>query len=147
MNPDDFEQRLQRQPIRPIPGTWRAGILQAATETAGTGAIRKPGARLGWLESFRNRVASMLQPRPQAWMALAAIWIACFFLNIQMQKPSQDAHLPASEARATEFNFIEQRQILAELLDAAPSTSNAAEPPRQKEPRPRSERRPATAMA
>jgi len=28
VKPDDFEQKLQRQPLRQIPGEWREEILQ-----------------------------------------------------------------------------------------------------------------------
>ena len=38
MNTDDFEKRIERQPLRKIPGEWRREILQAATEAQSTRA-------------------------------------------------------------------------------------------------------------
>src|SRR4051812_14850115 len=76
MNPDDFEQQLQRQPLRPLPADWRAEILQTAQAAAPqTSASSNPQpARQSFL-------ATLFWPCPQAWAGLAAVWLAILALN------------------------------------------------------------------
>ena len=54
----DFERKLQRQPIRELPSSWRREILPAAEATP---------AGSTWRDWF--------WPAPEAWDALAAIWL------------------------------------------------------------------------
>ena len=77
MNPDPFERRLGRQPIRPLPAQWREEILAVARheglapdEPAGT----PPRALLDWVRWF-------LWPAPAAWASLALAWGAIVALD------------------------------------------------------------------
>ena len=68
MNTDDFEKRLQREPLRSPPAAWREDILSAARSRipapdAGAGAGLLAGWRLWWSRF------------PVAWGAVAAIWL------------------------------------------------------------------------
>jgi len=77
MKPDDFEKRLQSQPLRQIPTEWRQELLQVAKQSVPSPA--DPRASL--LSTIISQLSTPLWFNPKAWGALAAVWIAIFALH------------------------------------------------------------------
>ncbi len=91
---DDFETRLQRQPLRRIPAEWRAEILAAAAE-------RRPAKVAGvtLASVIKSRLRELFWPAPQAWAGLAALWLVVLALNFATREaaPEMEArHAPPS---------------------------------------------------
>jgi hypothetical protein len=116
----EFEKLLQGQPMREIPGQWRARILDAA----------QPSPAWWW---------QWLWPCPRAWAILAAAWVVILVMNLAAGK---DPARPASATIALSHQELRelrhQQQVLAELI--LPGETAEAEPPKVI-PSPRSERR------
>lgn len=139
-NPDPFEERLRRQPLRQPPQSWRAEILAAARQASTT-----PGysARGEARETLAARLGALLWPSPAAWAGLAAIWLAIVGFNLATSdKPPVIAKVPASSAPQLYFAFRDQNRLLKDLIGPAepvqPPAPKRREPP---SPQPRSERR------
>jgi len=122
MKPDDFEQRLMRQPIRSVPTEWRQEILQMVVEethpllpscSRQVSELLRGGKRWGlplWLND-------LLWPCPQAWAGLAAIWIVILGLNIvATDSPTVVMSGTTSSAADSMIAMEEKRRLLAELL-------------------------------
>ena len=121
MNPDNFEQRLQRQPQREIPATWREVILSVA----------KSASRPSPLASGLRLLSSLLAPRRAAWTGLAAAWIVILALNIAARDNTLGAQASRTSAPAspeTMQALRQQRLLLAELSDRP--ESRAIAPPK-----------------
>lgn len=135
MNPDEqFEKRLQRQPLREVPLAWRAGILSATQRT--NSSRHSPlvtGHRVWWRELF--------WPCPQAWAALAAVWLLIMGLNFLSQEslPSVLASHTAPPSSQVRDLLKQQERLFAELVD--PLEKSAADRPKSVAPQPRSARR------
>jgi hypothetical protein len=123
MKPDDFENQLQRRPLRPVPTEWRAEILEAARTAA------FPRASLSWRE--------WLWPSPKAWAALAAAWMLIAVLTV-MDTPrrAEMAKQTARPSPEAETALAAQRRELARLLEPYTESSPA---PKATRPGPRSE--------
>jgi len=99
----DFEQRLQSQPLRPVPPEWRGDILSAARA-----AVPHPGPAAG--APIRRLLSEWLWPHPVAWAGLAASWALVAVLNTAAGGPVLAAFRPtplsasalAVEVRGTE---------------------------------------------
>ena len=131
MKPDDFENQLQRQPLRAAPAEWRGEILQAAQ--AATPHASRPAAHASpWWREW-------LWPSPQAWAGLAALWIAIAVLNATTESRSSDLAKqtpnPSLEIEA-EATLAAQRRELARLLD---NFTESVPTPKAGPPGPRSE--------
>ena len=84
---NEFERKLQRQQLRHVPAPWRERILSeaaAANERENRSSVEKPdrmsssgrlipGSRGG--STPRWTWSEWLWPAPQAWVALAAVWL------------------------------------------------------------------------
>jgi hypothetical protein len=141
MNTDDFEKRLQRQDMRPIPREWRGGILDAASRAgdhqlstlrskanAEDGSTLNPQPTSWWRE--------LLWPCPQAWAGLAAAWVLILGLNAATREPVQVATAQSTPpAREVLMALKERRRLLAELA----GLSVQVEPQKPAAPRPRSQ--------
>ncbi len=133
MKPDDFESRLQRQPLRQIPPDWRAEVLAAAQSAS------RPAPRASFLVTFNQQLSTLFWPHPKAWAGLAAVWIFIFAVNFSMRDPT-----PRLAARFTPpspeviVELKKQQRMYAELVGA----NEPADADRRKSfsPRPRSER-------
>jgi hypothetical protein len=132
---NEFEQKLLRQPLRKIPGEWRAETLRegrrAAVPNNKWDADTAPLPKLNWL-------AEIFWPNPQAWAGLAAVWIFIFALNFSMRDKSPvvaEKVLPPSPEVVAELR--QQKILFAELIGS--SDAREAEPPKFF-PRPRTER-------
>jgi hypothetical protein len=116
----DFENRLQDQPLREIPDGWRAKIMAAAQPAP------------PWWRQW-------LWPCPQAWSALAAVWVVILGMNLAAGKsPGQPPGATVVCSRQELQGLKEQQQRLAQLV--SPGEPMAAEPPKAILA-PRSERR------
>lgn len=122
MNSDDFEKKLERQPMRAVPAGWRAQILREAR----LAATPEPSAWRAW-------VRELLWPRPMAWACLAATWVAIVILHMATPTGPAVVANQSSSPRETMQCFAEQRRELAALLNlsaetTAPQKSKAAGP-------------------
>jgi hypothetical protein len=128
MKPDDFEQELQRQPIRSVPEEWRTGILQAARHDARSQRLASHVEPIFWWRHW-------LWPCPQAWAGLAAVWMIILGLNATARKPlALAANPPLTPSPETQITLAAQRRELARLLE------NFAEPTPAPKPVPASPR-------
>jgi hypothetical protein len=135
MNPNDFEKRLQRQPLRKIPSEWRNQILKSATPV--------PHVSRFTLHSF---LSTLLWPNPKAWAGLAAVWILIIALHVAGHESTpMMATISATSSSDTVITLKEQQKILVELMGN--NDSNDTEKPRNFPAQPHTERRRATSMA
>jgi hypothetical protein len=137
MKPDDFEQKLQQQPLRQVPAEWRAEILAAAREEQ---AIRHSSSaiRRSWLSTLNSQLSTILWPHPKAWAGLAAVWVCIFVLNFSIRDKAPavvEKSAPPSPEVIVELR--RQQRMLAELIGA--NQAREAEPARFL-PLPRSKR-------
>ena len=150
MNTDDFEKRIERQPLRQMPGEWRAEILSAARRAslpqhAPRSTLHAlPSASL--LSTLHHQLSTLLWPHPVAWTGLAAVWVLILGINLTTRDASTMIAKHASPASPQIFMaFQEQEQLLSELF--GPGETPVAEQPKPRLPRPRSEGRRALVMA
>ena len=135
MNSDDFEKKLQRQPLRQVPASWRESILREAREQAHSTTPR-PLLIRAVLITWRE----LIQPCRYAWSAMAALWLAFWMTNSHMDFAEPPLRMAKSSPAVAEQirSLAEQRRVLAELTD--PSDLSPAERPRRGDPKPHSER-------
>jgi len=143
MKPDDLEDRIARQPWRPIPAEWREEILAAvrqARRLAQTPTVASPTP--GWrllLSTLNSQLSTFLWPSPKAWAGLAALWIVILGVNLAARDttPAPGAKPAAPPSRELLQALAEQKRLLAELLE--PPERPAPVRPRPSVPRLRSE--------
>ena len=119
MKPENFEQRIQRQPLREIPGEWRMEMLAAAERAS------RPKPRASFLSTLNHQLSTLLWPHPKAWAGLAAAWVFIFVLNFSMRDKSPvmaEKVLPPSPEIIAELK--KEHLMYAELIGAR-DTSDA----------------------
>jgi hypothetical protein len=134
---NDFEQKILRQPLKEIPGDWRAEILANAKSAA----VRRTtsASRPSLLSIFNRQLSTFFWPHPKAWAGLAAIWIFIFAVNFLIRDKSpviaEKVSLPSPEMVV---ELKQQQRLFAELIGA----NDLHDADRQKLflPRPRSKR-------
>jgi hypothetical protein len=114
----EFENQLQRQPMREVPQHWRAKILSAT---------QPQPAR--WREWF--------QPWPQAWKTLGAAWVVIFAFHFTTPSEPRQAGNPYPVAPQS-FVILQERMMMAQLGSTDADEKPAALPA---QPKPRSETR------
>jgi hypothetical protein len=137
MNTDDFEKKLQQQPLRRIPGDWRDAILRTAKQrTSAPAQSPAPALIRAVLIAWRE----LVRPCRYAWSGLAALWLIFWVINSHTQSADTGRRQFASSRSNSERVQLleEQRRVLAELT--GPIDLSAAEPMRRVHPKPRSER-------
>ena len=137
MNTDDFEQRLQRQPLRQIPAEWRKEILRegrraAVHEIGDADTVSFP--TLNW----RTALTKIFWPHPKAWAGLAAVWVLILAVNFSMRDTSPVLAKSAPLSPEVIVELKQQRRMLAELIGWRDTSD--ADRSKSFEPRPRSER-------
>ena len=148
MKPDDFEQHLQRQPMRQVPSEWREEILSAARQAARPQAAPR-APRHAWRTVFstlNSHLSTLLWPHPAAWAGLAAVWVAMLGLHLATHDvaPLVAKGSPAPSPQVF-MAFQEQQRLLNELIGSRETPP--VEPPKPALPRPRSERQSRLLMA
>ena len=129
-----FEERLRRQSLKPIPGDWRAEILQASRHPAKASLTES-----NWLSTLNQKLSTILWPHPKAWAGLAAVWMVILAVNFS----TRDKALVMAETVSLSSPEIvaelrKQQLLFAELI--GPSLAPDAGRPKNFVPRPRSER-------
>jgi len=143
MNDNDlFEQRLRRQPLRPVPSAWREEILTAAEakrRNAASASISEDQAALlvGWRLLFARL--------PLAWASLAALWVVIIGVNLMMPSPmvrvTTQTSLSAQMESLAALDFQPgDLEVLGRQFSPAPEASPVNRTPAVPH-RPRSERR------
>jgi hypothetical protein len=130
---DDFERRIKHQPLRRIPGEWRAGILVAADVNR-----RESVRAFTSAATIRLRLREIFWPAPAAWAGLAAVWIFIFTVNFSMRDKTPvvaEKVMPPSPEMVAELR--RQNLLFAELI--GPAEAHVADRPKSFVPRPRSE--------
>ena len=134
MKTDDFEKRLQCQPLQTPPAAWREEILTAARAN-----LRKPESveEAGLLTGWRALLARI----PVAWGAVAALWLVIIGANSLMSGPAStmvaSSPGPASHEPMTvwnlqraEYSLLVNHQTDAPELSPAPRRPAVPPPPR-----------------
>jgi hypothetical protein len=150
MNADDFEKRLQSQPLRQVPAEWREEILSAARQASAAQPVpcptRRARAASPLLSTINSRLSTLLWPHPVAWAGLGAVWVVILGLSFTTRDAALHVARRGSSSSPQVFlAFQEQQRLLNELL--GPREIPAAERPKAAPPRPRSERRSELMMA
>src|ERR1700722_16739041 len=116
MKPDDFEQQLQRQPLRPVPTAWRADILKAVDAASSVPHAPRPTPSL--LSTINSQLSSLLWPCPKAWAGLAAVWLVILAVNYANEDKSEilEAKSPPPSPQMM-MALQEQRRMLARLIE------------------------------
>jgi hypothetical protein len=136
MKPDDFEQKLTRQPLRPVPTEWRAEILSAAQAAA---PAQPPTLGASKLATFNQQLANFFWPHPKAWAGLSAVWVGIIALNLATRDPAaRIAERSSPPSAEVIVELKKQQRMFAELV--GPRELLDLERPRIFSPRPRSER-------
>jgi hypothetical protein len=134
MKPDDFEQKLQRQPLRQIPAEWRGEILDAAISR-----YRSRAARHSFLSTLNSQLSTILWPHPKAWAGLATVWILIFAVDFSTRdKTPVMAEKAAPPSPEVIVELKQQQRMLAELIGARDTSD--ADRSKLWAPQPRSER-------
>jgi hypothetical protein len=131
--PDQFEQRLRRQPLRQVPADWREEILAAAASYHPL-----PAERRSFLSTLNSQLSTILWPHPVAWAGLAAVWIFIFTVDFSTRENTPavaDKYLPPTAEVIVEVR--QQQRLLAEMMGS--SQKGEAEAAKML-PLPRSER-------
>jgi len=134
-----FEQRLSRQPLRQVPGDWRAEILREGRRAAVPKNERDPDAASLPKWNWRTSLAEIFWPHPKAWAGLAAAWVLIAVVNFSLRDGSPGMawqYSPPSPAVLVQLK--QQQRLFAELV----GTIQPPDADRQKRfaPKPRSER-------
>jgi hypothetical protein len=133
----EFEQKLSRQTLRPVPSEWRGKILSAA-RVVQAAPHESRVTHHSWLSTLNHQLSTIFWPHPKAWAGLAAIWIFIFAVNFFLRDPMPrvaEKSAPPSPEMVVELK--KQQRLFAELIGA----NDLREADRQKLflPRPRSE--------
>jgi len=141
MKPDDFEKRLQNQPLRQIPTEWRAEILQSAASSPHPSRTMRRSV----LSTINHQLSAVLWFNPKAWAGLAAIWVVIFALQFKSQNNSpMVAAASAPRPSTILMSLKDQQQTLAELMGN--NQPNDADQTHRAAPKPHSERRRETVL-
>jgi hypothetical protein len=140
----EFEQRLRRQPVKKVPGEWRAEILRTARTAEVNGREEEAGREFtlaatggSWLSTIRHQLSTLLWPHPKAWAGLAVMWVCIFMLNLSMRdKPPMLAAKTPAPSPEMVAQLKQQQRMLAELI--GPDEIQVADRQRLFAPRPRS---------
>ena len=136
MKPDDFESRLQQQPLRKVPADWRAEILNACG--APSSARHERERRVTEPSNARRSETAWwlvwASPSRAGWAALGAAWLLIVALHLANTRDTVTA--PTVSAMAVSpSGWLERGRVMAELMGDTESTEPTFIP------RPRSDRR------
>jgi hypothetical protein len=135
---EQFEHRLNRQPLRQIPGEWRAKIMAVARDAQASRDLT-PFNHRSLLSTIRHQLFTLLWPHPKAWAGLAMVWILIFTVNFSTRDKTPvvaEKVTPPSPEVVAELR--QQKLLFAELI--GPAETQLADRQKRFLPRPRSER-------
>jgi hypothetical protein len=116
---NEFEQKLSRQSLRKIPGGWRAEILREARRAAVPNNQRDADTASPPKLNWRSALTKIFWPNPQAWTALAAIWIFIFAVNFSMRdKTPMVAEKISPPAPEVVAELRQQKLMFTQLIGA-----------------------------
>jgi hypothetical protein len=140
MEPDNFEQQLQRQTIRKIPETWRDQVLSAAQNTYQSRP--SPAVTPWWtaLRALKARLPGLVWPSPKAWAGLVFVWLVIAVLNVTTSDRKGTVARISVDTREWLSSWKDQERLLSEVIRFQESPGAAPEPSRPA-PGPRSEQR------
>lgn len=119
---NEFEKQLAEQPLKSVPTEWRTQILKEARAQATRDVPARAAQPWSWLRE-------LFWPCPQAWAALAAVWMV--MAVFQFMTPASS--VSGGEVAGNSVTSVsEQRRELARLLDA---TAGQKEQPPADRPR------------
>lgn len=139
---NEFEQKLKRQLLRPIPTDWRAEIL-AATEQVQVTPEVAVDVRRSFFSMIARQLSNLLWPNQLAWGGLVAIWIFIIALQVSLHSNSRHDNLPAMAQQESPpspemlAELRKQQRLFAELI--GPREQPMADRSKVFIPRPRSE--------
>lgn len=139
MSSEDFEERLKRQMIRPIPATWRSQILKTAVVAAAVPAAqsREPVAAGTATTTPKSWWRELFWPSPFVWAGLACVWLVIIALQVASREPATVTARNTPPPTPEMLNALaEQRRLLTELIGP---WVTPAEAPKPKPPGPSSE--------
>ena len=114
----EFEKQLRRQPVKGIPGDWRAEILSAA-RAASPAHHASLVTRHGWFSTLNSQLSTFFWPHPKAWAGLAAVWVCIIALNFSTRDTSvmvaEKVSPPSAEVIV---ELRKQQKLYAELMGA-----------------------------
>jgi hypothetical protein len=119
---EPFEQRLRRQPLKPIPDDWRVDILRESRRAAAAKS-QEAGAASHWLTTLNQKLSTLLWPNPISWAGLAVVWAFILMLNYSTRDPSATRFMaertppPSPEVLA---ELKKQQLLFAELIGYTP---------------------------
>jgi hypothetical protein len=125
----EFENQLERQPMRELPPEWRTEILASAGRAERVPLIK-------WFSTW-------LWPHPRAWAGLAAAWVLIFLLHLTAPDDPRVAGNGSPMTIQTLATMREQTLIMAQLLgtlDDGDQPPTAIAPPKPRTERARKER-------
>ena len=135
---EQFERRLSRQPLRQIPGEWRAKIMAAAREAQASRDLI-PVTHRSLLSTIRYQLSTLLWPHPKAWAGLATVWVLILTVNFATRdKAPVIAEKTAPPSPEVVAELQQQKLLFAELI--GPAETRVADRQKSFLPRPRSER-------
>ncbi len=117
-NDEQFENRLRRQPVKPIPAEWREEILDAARLVTTSVPAPRPQPE-GLLATLRHYLSPLLVPQRAAWASLATVWVVIIALNVAAHDDSPKAQASRAAAVVSPESrqvLQQQRLLLAELV-------------------------------
>jgi hypothetical protein len=141
--PDDFERRLSRMPLKTPPADWRAEILDAAMKAREAAELAPTKPRPKADASNRSWLEAILR-LPLGWAALAAVWafaLSAGNVDRWLNGGSARALVRVSAAQFAQARM--ERDALGGLNEAGFEfrESLPARSPHEGSPRPRSDRR------
>jgi hypothetical protein len=146
MNNDaQFENRLRRQTVKPIPAAWREEILDATRLASASVHTPRPTSG-GLFASLRQYLSFLFLPQRAAWAGLATVWVVIIALNVAAHDDSpgvQGSRAANAVSPETLQVLQQQRLLLAELVDLP--ENHPANRPKSPPPGPRSQRRESSA--
>jgi hypothetical protein len=110
---NEFEKQLASQRFKQVPAEWRGTILKAANARSNPSGAFSSFNTAQWLRE-------LFWPHPQAWAALAAVWIV--IAGFHFVTPGNAPTVSSNAMIARAISVAEQRRELAELLNSAPGT-------------------------
>jgi hypothetical protein len=115
---NEFEKQLANQPLKSVPPEWRAQILNEARARVPREVPASSAQPLSWLRE-------LLWPNPQAWGALAAVWIV--IAVFKFTTPGAPTSSVVEIAKSQVISLAEHRRELSRLLEA--TTDETDQPP------------------